>query len=63
MTQGPGTLTNDDKTRLLVDPTALSWVHSDLWLAGLDAAYAPLDRKDDGSDADNSRGLGYAAAA
>ena len=63
VTQPPGTLTNEQKTRLLSDPAALSWVHSHLWLGGLDAAYAPLHRKDDGSEADDSRGLGYAAAA
>jgi membrane glycosyltransferase len=30
--QGPGALGADDKARLLGDPLALSWVHSQLWL-------------------------------
>ena len=59
--RGPAALTTEQKARLLGDPSALSWVHSNLWLNGADATPAP--HADEARDESDSARSGYAAAA
>ena len=61
VTRGPDALTSEQRTRLLGDPWALSWVHSHLWLTGAEGIRA-ASAEDDGGETD-SGATGYAAAA
>jgi membrane glycosyltransferase len=61
--RGPVALGNEQKTRLLGDPWALSWVHSHLWQSGVAGAYAPVVRADRRTESDGSRTIEYPAAA
>jgi membrane glycosyltransferase len=62
VTRGPHALTSEQRTRLLGDPWALSWVHSHLWLTGAEEPHAASVPDDQGNHVDRSR-AGYAAAA
>ncbi|HEY2818148.1 MAG TPA: glucan biosynthesis glucosyltransferase H, partial [Casimicrobiaceae bacterium] len=63
ITRGPAALTVEEKTRLLADRWALSWVHSCLWQSGVAATYAPIERNDLQADAPSNGSVELPAAA
>jgi membrane glycosyltransferase len=61
--RGPVALNPDQKARLLGDPWALSWLHSELWERGVASAHMPIAREDRHVQSEGSGGVRLPAAA